>query len=155
MSKIKSLLTRLKISLIKKFIVAKYYIINFLGSFIPNIKNMQYTEEDILKRFDNIIIPFINQHQDFKIKEHHLPQIQYFDYKSKSCSICYLIEYETKEHKIIDFELYIKSSSENTSFLLNDKSKEDEILDLYYELHDIPEKDLFSENMRLVKSTKN
>lgn len=109
MSKIKLLIARLKILLVKKFIISKYCVINILGKFIPYFRNMDFTEERLLKQLNE----FINNHLDkysnkkqFSIEDAKNTKV--FNSNDNSSKVEYIVSYEIlhSKHFTYHFNVY-------------------------------------------------
>lgn len=137
-----------------KLIILKFRILKFLGRFIPYFKKMvELKQEDILREFDNILIPHINRYNerhniDFSIKG--LPHIEQFEYADKLCQFIYDFVCENGR---IDFQIIISVKNNKVIITLNDENDNEnyKIFEFYKYLQSRNDKGLFAEYMKYVK----
>lgn len=133
-----------------RFLIYKFQLLKFLGKFIPYFKHMiEFTEEDILQRFNNVLIPHVHKCKNFSINGY--PQIESFDYINKSCMILYDMIYDNKNISSIDFQILIKVINDKVSLGLFDDSGNEDIFNFYKYLQSMKDKHLYAEYMKYVK----
>lgn len=123
---------RLKVFLKYRFLTYKFRLFKFLGKFIPYFKQMSYTKNQILDRFNNAIIPRINNYSENNFNTDY-SNLKKFDCIEKSCEVIYRVQYK----KTIEFNILLIIDHEELSFGLINKNKNYEIYELYQSLQEM------------------
>ncbi|NML56755.1 hypothetical protein [Chryseobacterium cheonjiense] len=136
MSKFLLFCKKTRVFLKYKFYLYQLRLLKFLGKFIPYLKKMGYTKDQILDRFNNAIIPRINNYSENNFNTDY-SDFKRFDYIEKSCDVIYRVKYK----KTIEFNILLIIEHEELSFGLINKNKNYEIYELYHYLNNMNDTD--------------